>query len=90
MGPIVCLETQSPKRWRLGAGRARKEDPVQFGAGIALNKVQGESVTAGEPLMTLYTDNEERFDRAMESLAGGIEIGAEAEERKLLLGRVEG
>ncbi len=76
--------------WRLGAGRARKEDPVQFGAGIVLNKVQGESVTAGEPLMTLYTDNEERFDRAMESLAGGIEIGAKAEDRKLLLGRVEG
>lgn len=76
--------------WRLGAGRARKEDPVQFGAGIVLNKVQGESVTAGEPLMTLYTDNEERFERAMESLQGGIEIGATASERKLLLGRIEG
>jgi thymidine phosphorylase len=76
--------------WRLGAGRARKEDPVQFGAGIVLNKVQGESVTAGEPLMTLYTDDEERFTRAMESLDGGIEIGSSAAERKLLLGRVEG
>jgi thymidine phosphorylase len=76
--------------WRLGAGRARKEDPVQFGAGIVLNKVQGESVTAGEPLMTLYTDDEERFARAMESLAGGVEIGDSAEVRKLLLGRVEG
>jgi thymidine phosphorylase len=76
--------------WRLGAGRARKEDPVQFGSGIVLNKVQGESVTAGEPLMTLYTDNEERFTRAMESLDGGIEIGSSAAERKLLLGRVEG
>ena len=76
--------------WRLGAGRARKEDPVQFGAGIVLNKVQGESVTAGEPLMTLYTDDEERFSRAMESLEGGIEIGSESVERKLLLGRVEG
>ena len=76
--------------WRLGAGRARKEDPVQFGAGIVLNKVQGESVTAGETLMTLYTDDEERFTRAMESLDGGIEIGSSAAERKLLLGRVEG
>jgi thymidine phosphorylase len=76
--------------WRLGAGRARKEDPVQFGAGIVLNKVQGESVTAGESLMTLYTDDEERFTRAMESLEGGVEIGASASERKLLLGRIEG
>ena len=76
--------------WRLGAGRARKEDPVQFGAGIVLNKVQGESVTKGEPLLTLYTDDEARFERAMESLEGGIEIGATATERKLLLGHIQG
>jgi thymidine phosphorylase len=76
--------------WRLGAGRARKEDPVQFGAGIVLNRVQGESVTKGEPLMTLHTDDEERFSRAMESLEGGIEIGASAPERKLLLGHIQG
>ena len=76
--------------WRLGAGRARKEDPVQFGAGIVLNKVQGESVTKGEPLLTLYTDDEARFERAMESLEGGIAIGAEATERKLLLGHIQG
>ncbi|MEN9992618.1 MAG: hypothetical protein RLY83_188 [Actinomycetota bacterium] len=76
--------------WRLGAGRARKEDPVQFGAGIVLSKVQGESVTKGEPLMTLYTDDEPRFERAMESLEGGIEIGATAPERKLLLGHIQG
>jgi thymidine phosphorylase len=76
--------------WRLGAGRARKEDPVQFGAGIVLNKVQGETVSKGEPLLTLYTDDEARFDRAMESLEGGIEIGASAPERKLLLGHIQG
>ena len=75
--------------WRLGAGRARKEDPVQFGAGIVLNKVQGEAVTTGEPLMTLYTDNEERFERAMEALDGGISIGSSAPERKLLLDRIQ-
>lgn len=76
--------------WRLGAGRARKEDPVQFGAGIVLNKVQGETVAKGEPLMTLYTDDEERFARAMESLEGGIEIGATASPRKLLLDQIRG
>mgnify|MGYP000517648431 FL=1 len=76
--------------WRLGAGRARKEDPVQFGAGIVLNKVQGETVAKGEPLMTLYTDDEERFARAMESVEGGIEIGATASPRKLLLDQIRG
>lgn len=76
--------------WRLGAGRARKEDPVQFGAGIVLNKVQGETVAKGEPLMTLYTDDEERFARAMESVEGGIEIGATASPRMLLLDQIRG
>lgn len=76
--------------WRLGAGRARKEDPVQFGAGIVLNKVQGDSVTKGEPLMTLYTDNEDRFERALEALSGGIEFGNEATPRKLLLDQIKG
>jgi len=60
--------------WRLGAGRARKEDPVQFGAGIVLNAKRGEKIEKGQPLMTLYTDEPERFDRALDALAGGIKI----------------
>jgi thymidine phosphorylase len=75
--------------WRLGAGRARKEDVVQLGAGVELHAVQGESVRAGQPLMTLFSDEESRFDRALESLAGGVKISDVApSERKLLLGRV--
>lgn len=76
--------------WRLGAGRARKEDPVQAGAGIVLHKVQGDSVNKGEPLLTLYTDEEARFERALESLAGEIVIGSEAKPRQLLLDRIQG
>ena len=60
--------------WRLGAGRARKEDPVQFGAGIVLHAKRGDKVTAGEPLMTLYTDTPERFERALDALSTGITI----------------
>jgi thymidine phosphorylase len=75
--------------WRLGAGRARKEDVVQLGAGIELHAVQGEQVRAGQPLMTLFSDEESRFDRALESLEGGIKISDVAPtERTLLLGRV--
>ena len=76
--------------WRLGAGRARKEDPVQAGAGIVLHKVQGESVVKGEPLLTLFTDEEPRFERALESLSGEIVIGSEAKPRQLLLDRIQG
>ena len=62
--------------WRLGAGRARKEDPVQAVAGIELHKKPGDSVKRGEPLMTLHTATSERIDRALESLEGAFEIGA--------------
>ena len=78
--------------WRLGAGRARKEDPVQFGAGITLHAQLGSSVKSGQPLMTLHTDEAERFDRAMEALEGSfkIEAAAIAAPRKILLDRIDG
>ena len=76
--------------WRLGAGRARKEDPVQFGAGVILHAKRGEKVTKGEPLLTLFTDEENRFARAIEALAGGIEIGAESTDQPaLILDRIQ-
>ncbi|WFB09032.1 thymidine phosphorylase [Streptomyces sp. LX-29] len=59
--------------WRLGAGRARKEDPVQAGAGIEIHAKPGETVTAGQPLLTLHTDTPEKFDYALEALAGSTE-----------------
>ena len=61
--------------WRLGAGRARKEDPVQAGAGIVLHAKPGERVVAGAPLLTLHTDTPERFDRALSALDGAFDIG---------------
>ena len=61
--------------WRLGAGRARKEDPVQAGAGVVWHARPGDQVTEGEPLFTLLTDEPERFDRALASLEGGYDIG---------------
>jgi thymidine phosphorylase len=61
--------------WRLGAGRARKEDPVQAGAGVVWHARPGDEVTEGEPLFTLLTDEPERFERALGSLEGGYDIG---------------
>jgi thymidine phosphorylase len=60
--------------WRLGAGRARKEDPVQAGAGVVWHARPGDAVIAGQPLFTLLTDTPERFDRALASLDGGYDI----------------
>jgi len=62
--------------WRLGAGRARKEDSVQAGAGIVWHAAQGDPIKAGSPLFTLHTDDEERFAGALDALSGGYSIGA--------------
>ena len=76
--------------WRLGAGRAVKEDAVQAGAGIEIHAKPGESVRAGQPLLTLYTDDEWRIERAVESLAGAITIadGGVVEDRGVILDTV--
>ncbi|HEX5331654.1 MAG TPA: thymidine phosphorylase [Cellulomonas sp.] len=79
--------------WRLGAGRARKEDPVQAGAGVELHAKPGDRVRAGQPLLTLHTDTPERFARAREALEGAIGISvagsvAAASPRALVLDRI--
>ncbi|WP_406383443.1 thymidine phosphorylase [Streptomyces sp. NBC_01618] len=60
--------------WRLGAGRARKEDPVQAGAGVELHAKPGDTVTAGQPLLTLHTDTPEKFDSARDALSSSYDI----------------
>ena len=75
----ACSPRSTPTRsgvaaWRLGAGRARKEDPVQAGAGVELHAKPGDTVTAGQPLLTLHTDTPEKFEYALASLEGTFDI----------------
>lgn len=64
--------------WRLGAGRASKDEQVQAEAGIELHAKIGDPVRKGQPLMTLHTQTPARFERALEALAGGYAVSAEA------------
>jgi thymidine phosphorylase len=75
--------------WRLGAGRERKEDAVQLGAGIELHAQLGDRVQAGDVLMTLHTDQPERFDRALQSLEGAVAYGDQAVTRTLIHQRIQ-
>jgi thymidine phosphorylase len=63
--------------WRLGAGRARKEDPVSAAAGILCLAKPGEQVEAGQPLLELRADRDTVLPGAHEALTGAIEIGDE-------------
>ena len=65
--------------WRLGAGRARKEDGVQAGAGIQWHVGHGEAVAKGAKLFTLHTDEPTRFESALEVLTTGYAVGGKAE-----------
>jgi thymidine phosphorylase len=66
--------------WRLGAGRARKEDPVQAAAGVELHAKPGDRVEQGQPLLTLHTDTPDRFEYALEALANACDIAAQGAE----------
>jgi thymidine phosphorylase len=71
--------------WRLGAGRARKEDPVSPSAGIICLAKPGDAVAAGQPLLELRADDHGKFDRAREALADAIVIGPDAPEPAALV-----
>ncbi|HEX2903618.1 MAG TPA: thymidine phosphorylase [Jatrophihabitans sp.] len=74
--------------WRLGAGRARKEDAVSPGAGVVMLAKPGEQVSAGQPLLELHTDDPARFERALQALDGGWEIGSGFAAAPLILDRI--
>ena len=76
--------------WRLGAGRARKEDAVSSTAGVRCLVKPGEPVEKGEAILELHTDDPERMARAREALEGAIEVSDEvpAGPPPLVLGRI--
>jgi thymidine phosphorylase len=68
--------------WRLGAGRARKEDSVSAGAGVICRAKPGDRVAAGEPVLELHADDEGRFGHAVTALDGAVEIGPRPPSRR--------
>ena len=71
--------------WRLGAGRARKEDAISFGAGALVEAKVGEQVSAGQPILVLHADDPDRFAGALAALDGAIEVGDERVEPQPLV-----
>jgi thymidine phosphorylase len=61
--------------WRLGAGRARKEDEVSAAAGVVWHASVGDDVVEGQPLLELHTDDPARLPAALEALEGAVEVG---------------
>jgi len=66
--------------WLLGAGRARKEDPVDEATGVVLLAKPGDEVRAGQPLLELHAADPARFGRAHSALEGAVVVGDEPYE----------
>jgi thymidine phosphorylase len=60
--------------WRLGAGRARKEDPVSESAGVLLHRKPGDRVRAGDPLYELRAETAERLAAGRDAAAGAVRV----------------
>ncbi|WP_202868049.1 thymidine phosphorylase [Kribbella sindirgiensis] len=74
--------------WRLGAGRARKEDPVSAVAGVEMHAKPGDRIQEGQPLLTLHTDDPTRIERALESLTDAIAVAGSYEPGPLVIDRI--
>ncbi len=74
----------------LGAGRNRKEDPIDYSAGIILNKKTGDYVEKGDVIATLYANDEKLFAESEKRFLQSTIIGSEKPVlRPLILGKVE-
>lgn len=73
---------------RLGAGRERAGEPVAAHAGLELHAKLGWRVEAGQPLCTLFTDEETRFAEPEQLLSHALTIGSEPETLPALIGEI--
>jgi len=61
--------------WRLGAGRARKEDDVSASAGVMVLVREGALVEAGQPVFELLAEDQSHLERGLEALTDSLLIG---------------
>ena len=61
----------------LGAGRERKNDPIDLAVGIVVHQKVGSRINTGDPLFTIHANNLEKVSPAQEEALAGIYITVE-------------
>jgi len=75
--------------WRLGAGRARKEDPVSATAGVVCLVREGEAIVAGQPLFELHADDDAHMQQGIGAIEHAVVVGEQlVNTEPLLLDRI--
>lgn len=69
----------------LGAGREKKTDTIDYGAGIILYKKTGDKVSVGDTVAVLYADSDEKLKNAEKLFNTSFKIGAEKPETMPLI-----
>jgi len=64
----------------LGAGRAKKSDPVDHAVGVVVHTKVGDTIAQGEPLFTVHAQSEEMASAAAERLCAAHDISDEPVE----------
>lgn len=73
----------------LGAGREKKEDPIDYSAGIVLRKKVGDFVRKGEVLASFYSSEESKCRTAEQTFTQALSIqDARPEQTALIYARV--
>ena len=75
---------------RLGAGRAKAEDPVDPAVGVAGLAKSGQRVAKGEALCVIHANDPERVPEAAQILARAIVVGPTAVKPASLVGEILG
>jgi pyrimidine-nucleoside phosphorylase len=65
----------------LGAGRARKSDPIDHAVGFVIHRKVGEQVEKGEPLFTIHANDKEKLAEARAAILSAHAFSTEPVER---------
>ena len=89
-GYIARMDTQQigEAAMILGAGRATKEDEIDFSAGIRLLKKTGDTVRKGDVLAVLHTADEAKFESGAVRLRGALTLSPDAPEKRPLVAQI--
>ena len=71
--------------WRLGAGRARKEDPVSAAAGVVCLVREGEAISQGQPMFELHADDQAHLQQGRDAIANAVVLGERSVNAEPLL-----
>ena len=72
----------------LGAGREKKSDSIDYGAGIYLTQKQSEPVKKGETLAVIYTNKESAIKEAEELILSSFEICGKKVKKSSLIYKI--